>query len=289
MLATAPRLEQVTAADGYRFMVRVWKANRPLARIVCLHGIISHGGWYAGSCRYLAGAGFEVHFLERRGSGLNLVARGDVDRYEACLTDVEDYLARLTPALPRILLGISWGGKLAIAIARHRPGLVDGLALICPGLFARRGVGPVKFLGLRVARWLGIGDRKAGIPLGDPRLFTDSPDAQDFVATDPLALRSVTIRAALADAELTRYARRAARQINVPTLVVLAGRDRIIDNAAVRRFAAQIEGETRIHEYPEAGHTIEFEVDPLPYYQDLVRWARSVATVQQPEPTAIVK
>ena len=49
-------------------------------RVVLLHGITSHGGWYYSQLPPSARWGFEVHFLDRRGSGLNAEARGDVDR-----------------------------------------------------------------------------------------------------------------------------------------------------------------------------------------------------------------
>src|SRR5688500_13432691 len=111
------RIERVSAADGYPLHARVWETRgEPQASVICLHGIIIHGGWYAASCRHLAEQGFEVHFLDRRGSGLNSQARGDVDRFETWMTDVEDYAAALAGDAPKILVGISWGGKLAAAI-----------------------------------------------------------------------------------------------------------------------------------------------------------------------------
>ena len=66
----------------------IWPVTQPLAYIVGLHGIVSHGGWYLKSCSALARAGFEVHFLERRGSGLNTAERGDVNGYVTWLTDL---------------------------------------------------------------------------------------------------------------------------------------------------------------------------------------------------------
>ncbi len=51
-----PRIESVTAVDGVHLFARVWEAPNPVARVFCLHGIISHGGWYSESCRRLAQA-----------------------------------------------------------------------------------------------------------------------------------------------------------------------------------------------------------------------------------------
>jgi acylglycerol lipase len=279
MLTPAPRIDHFASADGYRCAVRVWEAAQPVARIVCLHGIISHAGWYSLSCRHLARAGFEVHFLDRRGSGLNAATRGDVDAYQTWLADVEDYLASLPGQLPRILLGISWGGKLAAAVARHRPQAVDALGLLCPGLFAQKGANRLQRLALFVAGRLRLGARRVTIPLQDPALFTGSANWQAYIASDPLTLRKITIRFALADLQLTRYATQAPQQIQVPTLLMLARRDRIIDNRRVADFLNRLGSRDKtVIEYPQATHTLEFEPDPSQFLADLTEWARGVAS-----------
>ena len=55
-------------------------------------------------------------------------------------------------------------------------------------------------------------------------------------------------------------------------LLLLAGRDRIIDNDQTRRFVERFAGPKEIVEYPEAHHTLEFEPDPERHIRDLVRW-----------------
>jgi acylglycerol lipase len=108
-------------------------------------------------------------------------------------------------------------------------------------------------------------------------LFSDEPQWQTYVAADPLTLRRITIAAALADLDLGRYAVAAPEEIELPTLLVLAGRDRIIDNLRVRRFVERMGSRDRqIVEYP-AGHTLEFEPDPQPFFDDLCGWAKRIA------------
>ena len=83
MAAPAQKIEFYEAADGRRLAARMWDvASPPLARVVFLHGITSHGGWYHRSGSHLASRDFEVHFLDRRGSGLNADQPGDVDRWQ---------------------------------------------------------------------------------------------------------------------------------------------------------------------------------------------------------------
>jgi alpha-beta hydrolase superfamily lysophospholipase len=269
-----PQIEQFTAHDGYPLHARVWRsASPPAARVVGLHGIISHSGWYARSCAFLASAGYEVHFLDRRGSGLNAKQRGDIDCWRIWLDDVENYLDWLGGDAPRILMGISWGGKLAAAVARHRPWLLDGLALLCPGIRARTKASAVQRQMLKLADRIGLKRRRVTIPLQDPALFIDDPAWQEYIGSDPLVLREITLRLANEDLKLDAYVADAAPHLCTPTLLMLAGRDQIIDNEAMRAFFEQLSSsQKRLIEYPQAAHTLEFEPDTTSFFNDLSGW-----------------
>jgi alpha-beta hydrolase superfamily lysophospholipase len=275
-LADAGQIASFTAGDGYRWHYRRFTPpGPPRARVVYLHGIQSHGGWYQGSCTRLAAAGFLVDFLDRRGSGLNQQARGHAPSYRRLLDDLAEFLLA-TPTRPRVptfLVGISWGGKLALALPCYRPGLVDGVALLCPGLFPRldprlrRRQSLLLFLESIVPR------HRHPIPLNDPTLFTASPQWQQFLRDDPLALHRATIRFLAASLHLDRYLRYLPRRFHLPVLLLLAEKDRILDNAATRRYMERLATPDRtILEYGEAHHTLEFEPEPQRFIDDLIRW-----------------
>ena len=274
MPALPPRIEFYEAADGRRLAVRVWDAvESPRARVVFLHGVTSHGGWYTRSCQHLAGAGFEVHFLDRRGSGLNQERPGDIDQWQTWLDDVEVYLDRIRGAQPAVLAGISWGGKLAVAVARREPGSVQGLALICPGLFSPHEPGLMKRLALSAPAPVRLQERHLRIPLRNPALFTDTLPWREFILRDPLTLREITWRFAREDRRLTRFAQQSAPLVRMPLLLMLAGRDRIINNRrTIAFFRSSAPIKRTLLEYPIASHTLEFESDPVPYFEDLTGW-----------------
>src|SRR3954468_7788700 len=132
------------ASDGYPFHVAVWPAAGKLkGRVVVLHGVQSHSGWYHSLGRTLAGAGYQASFPDRRGSGPNLRDRGHAPSGHRLVRDIAEWLKSLReedPAVPITLAGISWGGKLVLITAAEHPDLVDGIALVCPGLLPRVGV-----------------------------------------------------------------------------------------------------------------------------------------------------
>src|SRR5258708_6872444 len=91
-----PQIRTYIASDGYRLHYRHWEpAAAPRAIVVALHGIQSHSGWFTYSSERLAEAGFEVCFLDRRGSGMNEPGRGHVIHYERLVNDVSQFLVEI--------------------------------------------------------------------------------------------------------------------------------------------------------------------------------------------------
>lgn len=264
------------ASDGYAFYYRHWPAvGRPRARVVFVHGIRSHGGWYGRSCEKLAAAGYEVFFLDRRGAGRNTSGRGDTPSFRRLLDDIAEFILEQRRAcgwLPTVLAGVSWGGKLAVGLPYRKPGLVDGLILFCPGLVPKVAPAFAQRARIAVARVFRPG-KFFPIPLNDPDLFTADPGWQKYIEADRYGLREATARFLFGSFSLDLYLRRAAKQVTVPTLLLLAGRDRVIDNAATRRVALGFASrDNRAIDYPDAHHTLEFEAADHPFVGDVIRW-----------------
>lgn len=253
-------------------------AIEPQATVVVLHGIISHSGWYTASANYLANRGFDVYALDRRGSGLNARWRGDVDSWRNWVDDVVAVCETYRKRGPVVLLGISWGGKLAPVVARDRPDLLAGFGMLCPGLYAHQQPGIAKRVAIAASGRLGIHDRRVAIPLEDPALFTESPKWQAYVRDDPLTLRRITLRFAREDHKLTQYGRRSGRYIHTPALLVLAGQDRMVRNRRTRTYLAELASEDKtLLEYETAAHTLEFEPNPEIFFDDVANWVARVS------------
>lgn len=274
-----PRTEIQVASDGYEIQVAVWPVTgTPRGRVIVLHGVQSHSGWYHHLGRTLAQAGYEAHLPDRRGSGANRNDRGHAPSARRLLADLTEWLTTLRnrdAAIPIALGGISWGGKLAVITAGEQPQLVDALALICPGLHAR--VDVTRRERLQIALAYLTNKRKAfPIPLSDPALFTGSDEGQAFIASDNLSLHAGTAGLMAASFFIDRIVRRMPRKVRQPTLLMLAGQDRIVNNALTSRYFDRLATPDRhLILYPEAHHTLEFEADPKRYALDLIEWLDS--------------
>jgi alpha-beta hydrolase superfamily lysophospholipase len=276
-------IEEHTATDGYRWKYRVYPAQgTPRAELVFVHGIQSHAGWYEQSCTRFSQAGYRVSFLDRRGTGMNDAARGDaLGGFRRLLDDLAEFLTALPRTTPRgptvarlpVFLGaISWGGKLAAALERRHPGLIDGMMLFCPGFASR--VRPS--LGQRLLILLSrlVRPRKPfPIPLSDPELFTANPQWQAFLRSDPLRLHQATARLLIESVRLDGYLRFVPKYVHVPVLMLLAEQDRIIHNAKARAFVSRFATpDKEVLEYPGAHHTLEFEPEPERFIGDVLNW-----------------
>lgn len=268
-------LRSFRASDGYEFYYRHYVAVNPRGRLVFVHGIRSHGGWYERSCRQFADAGYEVYFLDRRGAGLNTAHRGDCPSFRRLLDDVADFLRDLRcskPSLPISLAGISWGGKLACGLPYRAPYLVDSVMLLCPGLCPK--VRPSLKQRLAILRSRFRDPTKFfPIPLNDPELFTMSPMWQKFIANDRHGLELATGRFLYSSVSFDIYLRRAVQHINSPVLLMMAEHDRIIDNTRTRQCILKFgASELTILEYQDAHHTLEFEGEDHPFIKDMIHW-----------------
>ncbi len=271
-------IEEHLSSDGYRWKYRRYRAAGEVRGVVVfLHGIQSHAGWYDFSCTQLAMAGYQVFFLDRRGSGMNEEARGDAPSFRRLLDDIAEFLAALPRSaergsLPVFLAGISWGGKLAVALERRHPGLIDGLVLMCPGFYSKVRPTLGQRLGIFFSRL--FRPRKLfPIPLNDPELFTATPHWQQFLREDPLRLQQATARFLIESVRLDGYLRFTPKYVHVPVLLMLASEDRIIRNDWTRDYVNKFATpDNTIVEYRGAHHTLEFEPGSPYWLWDLQDW-----------------
>lgn len=267
-------------SDGYEAYARLWQPTNPRGAILYLHGIQSHGHWFETSAQRLAEAGFAVLLPDRRGSGRNENARGHAASAYLLLRDATEAMDELhtRTGFDRFhVLGVSWGGKLAVALYGHAPTRLASLTLVAPGLFPKV---DLPFRTKLHVGWSALAWRKTpfDIPLNDPQLFTANVERQDFLRSDPLALHQVTAAFLLTSRKLDKLAQNITRLPSGPPLrLFLAGHDHIIDNDRTRQFITSLRWPRKeITEYPDAEHTLEFEADPEPYFRDLLAWMETV-------------
>jgi alpha-beta hydrolase superfamily lysophospholipase len=220
------------AACGYR-----WRPPAPRASVVLLHGLQSHGQWFAETAEDLVRGGLAVYALDRRGSGSSAGGRGDVRHYVEWLDEVDAALrlARAEqPGLPVHLAGHCFGANLALGACLRRPRAVQSLAMLTPGLYLRPDYGLATKLAILGAGLVG-GSRRFPVPQSDD-LFTRDPEVLAWIRNDRLGARTLTARCLLQIDSLGAWIRRDVSRLEVPALVLAASHDRIADNQRCERL-----------------------------------------------------
>ena len=271
--AAKPQRRAITLDGGYETSIYVYRpaGNAGRLPVVYLHGIQSHPGWFAGSCAHLAGRGWPVYAVTRRGSGDNVQDRGHCQSAEQLLGDVETacrYALSDCGANKVVLVGVSWGGKLASCYAAW-PGRtveISSLTLVAPGFVPKVDVNLSAKLAITLA--LVFRPHKLfNIPLSDVELFTNNERMRRYLRNDAHRLNRATAKFLYSSRKLDVMLSSASRgAIESHTTLILASTDRIIDNGHTQQVIERLTANRAAVKTLPGCHTLEFEEDPQSFY-----------------------
>lgn len=129
-------MEQVEYSfEGYnntKIYARKDLVDSPKANVVIVHGIFEHLKRYDYLVKKLNEEGYNVYRYDARGHGRSEGQRGDLERYEDFLLDLDIYIESIRkehPKLKLILLGHSMGGLVATSYASVYSDKIDYLVL----------------------------------------------------------------------------------------------------------------------------------------------------------------
>jgi alpha-beta hydrolase superfamily lysophospholipase len=229
--------------------------------------------------RWFCARGWRVrghdHTGHGRSGGRRGVLRGERQLVEHARALIEGFAAELDE--PPLLLGHSMGGALAAQLVVSEGLRVRGLVLSSPALDT--GLGPAQralaAVLYRLAPSLAIGN---GL---EPEALSHDPAVVRAYLEDPLVHDRISARLLRWLVSAGEGARSAAAGLSVPTLLMVAGADRLVNPEGSRAFSrAAPEGLLTLRWYDDLFHEIfnEREAQRLAVLADLEQWlARGAA------------
>lgn len=221
--------------DGASLRLRRWPHGGTRGTVLLVHGLGEHSGRYEHVAAWLAERGFACVAYDHRGHGKSDGPRGVIPHERG----LEDDLCTVADAVrsadrPFIVLAHSMGGGVAAgAVARGRLA-PDALVLSSPALAAT--LTAVQ----RVQLWFGLRFAPAlAQPNGlDPQKIAHDPAVVRAYVDDPLVHNRISARVAKATLDAGAEAVARAPRWSVPTLLLYAGDDHLVDASGADAFAA---------------------------------------------------
>jgi alpha-beta hydrolase superfamily lysophospholipase len=263
------------ARDGTPLLVRSWPPSGALwLHVLIVHGLEDHSGRYERVGDQYASNGVAAHGFDQRWAGGSGGPRGDIDRWDVLLDDLEDRLSATragSDGLPIALHAHSLGGLIGtdyLMSGRPRPDLA---VLTAPGLDDR------------LARW-----KHAFAPLAarvlptfrlpnevDPEsLARDRSDASLY-GDDPLRIPTTSTRMAAMGFSAQKRVTAAvtgADRMPVPTLILHGSADTLVPPRATEPFARLANARRVV--YPDLRHELHNEPEGPAVVADIVAWLR---------------
>jgi alpha-beta hydrolase superfamily lysophospholipase len=214
---------------------RRWRGTGDEA-VVLVHGMESHSEWFETVGPRLAAEGVTALAYDRRGWGRSDGRPGHLSHPDAALSELAAVVASLKSTHRTVhVIGLSWGGLLALYAAARQPDLVSSVTALVPALFVRRelplaqrarvAIGALTRLPLDVLLPMSVED------------FTRDPAAQAFIRAD--ARRRTRVTSAFCVTTLRMQAAvRASGKLTPRTQILLAAEDALVANAPTLAFAA---------------------------------------------------
>jgi alpha-beta hydrolase superfamily lysophospholipase len=266
------------AADGTELFVHDWPVERRRGSALIIHGLGEHGALYAHVAAALNGLGVAVRAYDHRGFGRSGGPRATIPSLNALIDDatqVFDAFAAEAKAAgesaPPFLIGHSMGGAIAARAVTGGWIRPHGLVLSSPALRTR--LPALQRFAIRAASHVVPNlVLPHGLPLDK---VSHDPAVVAAAKADPLCHTKATLRLVAFILDAGENSRRDAARIDVPTLLLVAGDDRLVDADGSREFAAVMPPALcTIHEYPGLYHEVfnEREPDRARVLGDLSAW-----------------
>ena len=276
------------AYDGTAIYYRYWltmpleaikKASQPLRQVILLHRGHEHSGRLAELGEQFAMAGYQVFAWDARGNGRS----GGIKDHAESVTELERDLDGFVQLVigqtgiaieDTLIVASSIGAVLAAAWVHDYAPNIRGMILGTPALSIRLYM-PFAIPSLKVARALGLMSRVSSYVKA--QVLTHDKDAQQAYNADPLISNSISTDLLIDTHATGQRLLDDASAITVPTFVLCAGKDYVVDKQAERDFYEAINTTNKRWQlYPDSYHAIFHETNKADVFADCIEFAEQV-------------
>lgn len=238
---------RVQTSDGLELFWQSWRPHRPVGVITLIHGLAEHSSRYRATAHWFATHGWALYACDLRGHGLSADGRQPgrvhVDEFDDYSRDVDAILGLVREQesnLPRVILGHSMGGLIALRYVIRHPDRLDGAVISSPGLAVHPDAQPSKLMEL-AARVLSRISPHLLFPSDlDANAISRDPAVVKAYIDDPLVSGKVSARWYTSITRAMAEIQGEAAQLRTPTLLMQSGADKLVDPTAARQWVDHV-------------------------------------------------
>lgn len=253
--------------------------NTPQKQVILLHRGHEHSGRLSELGEHFAQAGYQVFAWDARGSGRSGGIKDHADSVTELERDLNDFvnlvIAQTGIAIENtMIIASSIGATLAAAWVHDYAPTIRGMILGTPAISIRLYL-PLAIPVLKIARKFGIMSRVSSYVKA--QVLTHDKAAQAAYNADPLISGSISSDLLIDTHATGQRLLDDASAITVPTFVLCAGKDYVVDKQAERDFYEQLSAQIKRWQlYPDSFHAIFHETNKADIFTDCIEFADSL-------------
>ena len=289
------------AYDGMAIYYRYWltmpldeikkveqQQTQQKRQVILLHRGHEHSGRLAELGQQFAMAGYQVFAWDARGNGRSGGIKDHAESVTQLERDLNDFVQLIIGQTgiaidDTLIVASSIGAVLAAAWVHDYAPNIRGMILGTPALRIRLYM-PFAIPSLKVARTLGLMSRVSSYVKA--QVLTHDKEAQHAYNADPLISNSISTDLLIDTHATGQRLLDDAGAITVPTFVLCAGKDYVVDKQAERDFYEAINTPVKRWQlYPDSYHAIFHETNKADVFDDCIDFAEQVFStpVQAPD------
>lgn len=267
--------EGFSSIDQHRVYHQEWAADeKPLARVLLVHGLGDHSGRFQHVGEYFTRAGINLTGFDLLGHGKSDGQRGHADSYDVFCREIDYFLNDLVarePSAPVFLYGHSLGGLITLYYTLlKKPRNIKGVVCTSPGLKPGYPIPAWKTtLGKMLYTIAPRFSMDNGLPLEG--LSHDKEVVAAYKA-DPLTHPNISARVGLDLISNGEMVSAMAHEMTLPLLLMVGNADQLVDPQAVIDFGNKANHKTTLKVWDGGFHELHNETFKEDVLKTMTDW-----------------
>jgi len=267
-------MPELKIIPGSNILYRHWSVADPKAALLLVHGLGGHSARWDYLANFLVHHKYSSYAIELMGFGETKGVSGHIDSFNNYFQDLKELYKSIKQECPNkkiFILGESLGGLITFLLAAKEPDLFAGQILISPA-FKNAMAFPFSSYLQFIPSLFYNHQKPVEMPF-TAEMCTRDVNYQQKMDADKRELRVASTRMLLNIMFGQLKAKKAAKNMTIPSLFLLSGKDYLVDPKESQKvFQALAAKDKELLEYPDMLHALSIDLERERVFEDILGW-----------------